>query len=250
MLIGFFDAYDKNAFNNSEVVAKRLFAQTKNNPDYEIRLCSLKTVFDESVQQFETCLQALPVEPELVIGLGESKCNLKIEVMAKNLDQTYGPDNNGNERNQTTIIKGGPRELGFTYPLSEMYCSLNSLERKNIIISNNAGSFVCNNLAYQFSFKHPQLKFGFIHVPSHYCQNLEQKTATSVSYLQTMIEHALVKKENKRLPTTKAELELIRNLNLRRSCQFEFYKRFRAADEKDFWPLRVIRNSHSYINHP
>lgn len=235
VLVGYFDPFGRSSFNNSERVAMRLMESLKDHPEFEVKLCSLKTVFDKSFYQMEDCLKALPVPPKLVLGLGESNCNLKIETMARNLDKTKGPDNEGIERNNTIIIPDGPKELGFNYPLGAMYCSVSSEDRKDIEVSNNAGSFVCNNLAYQFAHQYPETEFGFIHVPDHDCRNLEAKTTVAVKNLAQMIPAAVKSQVAVRLLTKKKELEQLRATVKNDKCLSEFYKRTKGADEKSFW---------------
>lgn len=235
VLLGHFDAFGKAPFNNSTRVAQILFERTKSHPDFELRLCPLNTVFDKSFYQFEDCMKGLDVEPKLVLGLGESNCNFKIETMGRNLDKTKGADNEGNERNNTPIIPEGPKEIGFTYPLPAMYCALSQKDRSDVDVSNNAGSFVCNNLAYQFAYNYENVEFGFIHVPANNCRGLDAKTETSVRNLELMISAAVKSTELTRLSTKKKELEVLREANKNNKCLSEFYKRSKGADEKGFW---------------
>lgn len=234
VLVGHFDAFGTAPFNNSERVAKQLLEKMKDHPEVELRLCSLNTVFDKSFYQLEDCYKAAR-EPKMVLGLGESNCNFKIETMARNLDKTKGPDNEGIERNNTVIVKDAPKEFGFNYPLAQMYCSLPQKERSRLEVSNNAGSFVCNNLAYQFAWMYQDAVFGFIHVPASGCRNLEEKSALAVKNLESMILASVKSNEVIRLSTKKKELEVLRDITKSDKCLHEFYKRTRGADEKGFW---------------
>lgn len=235
VLLSHFDAFDKAPFNNSERVAHALYAKLKDHPDFELRLCALSTVFDKSFAQMENCLKDLKEKPVLVLGLGESNCNFKIETMARNLDKTYGPDNEGNERRNTQIFTDGSKALGFNYPLEKMYCSLDPRSRNDLEVSNNAGTFVCNNLAYQFTHYYPEETFGFIHVPSHNCRNISQKTQMAISNLTKMIPTAVKNSGTKVLPITKNELDAIRSTSKSDTCTNEFYKRVRGIDERGLW---------------
>jgi pyrrolidone-carboxylate peptidase len=241
VLVGHFDPFGTAPFNNSERVAKMLFEKMKDHPDVELRLCSLNTVFDKSFYQLEDCYKSMTLEPKMVLGLGESNCNFKIETMARNLDRTKGPDNEGNERSNSVIVKDAPREFGFNYPLANMYCALNPKDRAALEVSNNAGSFVCNNLAYQFAWLYQEAIFGFIHVPANGCRNIEEKSAQAVKNLETMILASLTSTEVKRLSTTKKELEVLRDSSKNNKCLNEFYKRTKGADEKGFWSFSAIK---------
>jgi len=236
VLVSYFDAFDKAPFNNSEIVARALFEKLKNHPDYDLKLCALSTVFDKSFGELENCLKNESSTPTLVLGLGESNCNFKIEILARNFDKTLGPDNEGNERKSTQILTEGNRALAFNYPLEKMYCALDSKKRNELEVSNDAGTFVCNNLAYQFAHYYPEQTFGFIHVPSHNCKNLGQKTQTAISNLEMMIPAAL-KAPQKKLPIMRNELKSLRDATKSDPCLNEFYKRAKGIDEKGLWTI-------------
>ena len=237
VLLGVFDPFGRASFNNSEKMAEILLKQTKKNPHFELRVCHLRTAFDKSFHQLEDCVRKLSAPPKLVLGLGESNCNLKIETIARNLDKTKGPDNDGVEKNYTRINPHGPKEIGFTYPLAQMYCSLGVNERSNLEISNFAGTFVCNNLAYQFSENYEDLSFGFIHVPLHTCKNLDIKNQKAAQNLETMILAAVKGQVAPRLLTKKKELDVIRSRVANDRCLKEFYGRTKGVDEKNLWPF-------------
>ena len=235
VLLGHFDAFGRGTFNNSERVAKALKEKVKDHPEFDLKLCPLETVFDKSFYQLEDCLKSLREAPALILGLGEFNCNLKIETIVRNVDSTNGPDNEGNERNNSVIIPDAHEYIGLNYPLPQMYCSLSPSVRKSMQVSNSAGSFVCNNLAYQFAWNYQKAAFGFIHVPAHYCRSLAEKTEMTVNALEKMITAAIKQSEVRRLPTTKKELKELRKEFQNDECLFEFYKRSKGIDEKGFW---------------
>lgn len=234
VLLSYFDAFGKAPFNNSQTVALELQKELAQDPDLNLKLCPLSTVFDKSYAEFENCYKALTEAPQLVLSLGEGKCQLKIEVLARNMDKTSGPDNAGNERNKTLIIPEGKKALPFTYPLGQMYCSLKKEERKELVVSNDAGSFVCNNLAYQVRYFYPELNYGFIHVPAHNCKNLSKLTNEATKNLISMIKESLKVSDHLPLPIMKKELNDLRK-NTEDQCLKEFYKRVRGFDEKGLW---------------
>lgn len=234
VLIGYFDAFGKAPFNNSERVAKAIFEEMKLDADVEIKLCELNTVFDKSYSQLESCFKNLSTPPALTLGLGESTCDLKIEIMGRNWDQTKGPDNEGNER-RDFIIKDGTRALGLKYPLADMYCALDKSARQIVDVSNDAGSFVCNNLAYQFTYNYPEERFGFIHVPRNDCKNLQVRSKAAIDNLKVMIKTGALSQDNSRFPTLKNDFRNLRNNA--DQCKSEFYKRTKGIDERGFWTL-------------
>lgn len=246
VLISYFDAFNGASFNNSERVAKALEARLNTaTSTVEIKLCSLNTIFDKAYGQAEDCLKALPTAPVMMLGLGESTCKLKVENMMRNNDKTGHPDNAGNHRNNTDVIPGAPEILGMRYPLPQMYCAMSATERSNTDVSNNAGSFVCNNTAYQLSYHYPELQVGFIHVPSNNCANLAKKSEAAVIGLEKMILGgvAYLMGENQiedlpntsnyqRLPTKKDEIKRLRRQYDSKSCLHEFLKKSKGSDER------------------
>jgi hypothetical protein len=45
-------------------------------------------------------------------------------------------------------FKGFERELGFSFPVQDMFCSLSKNDRKKVTASYTPGSFVCNDISY------------------------------------------------------------------------------------------------------
>jgi pyrrolidone-carboxylate peptidase len=237
VLVSYFDPFGKAPFNNSDRVARALEARFA-APDslINVKLCALETKYEAAYGQLENCKKNLTEIPTLILGLGESSCDLKLEMVMRNKDKTYGPDNGGVERNNTVIIPEAPTALGMTYPLPQMYCALGSKERKNLEVSNNAGSFVCNNVAFQMSYYYPEVSFGFIHVPASNCRKLEKKTEETVSQIERMmvaaINHIAVDPVPQRLPVTKAELSDARARSVNKDqCLSEFYDRAKSFDK-------------------
>lgn len=252
VLVSYYDAFDGASFNNSERVALGLKAQFQDSDKVGITLCRLPTIYDKAFTELETCLSAMPDRPTLILGLGEAGCDMKLELVVKNNDFNKRPDNSGERRYNSPIMSSGPAVLGLRYPLPEMYCSLSYDERDDLIISSNAGSFVCNNTSYQLSSRYPDIPSGFIHVPAQNCRNLEKKTQVSITNLKTMITRGMEFLESDfevtpaiphpsnslRLPTSKKELEVARfALQDQKSCLLDFMMKARGAEERGWWNL-------------
>jgi pyroglutamyl-peptidase len=232
VLISHFDAFGGAPFNASEKVTKRLSEAFQDHKEINLKTCALSTVFDKSFLELDTCLRDLESTPHLVLGLGEFGCELKLESWGRNFDKTEGPDNEGNERTGTKIFPSAPDILGLTYPLPQMYCALSQEERTSVKVSNNAGSFVCNNLAFQFTHAYEEIPFGFIHVPSHNCWFTERKINHAVKILKKMIEGSLKSANSARLPVERKELEVLRQEGPKNTCLREFYFRLDKIFEK------------------
>lgn len=244
VLISYFDAFNRAPFNNSENVATALARRlNQESSPVEIKLCKLNTVFDKAYAQTEECLKALSETPVMVLGLGEGLCKLKVEAMVRNKDISLTSDNEGNNRQSTTIVQGAPEVIGLRYPLPQMYCALTSKEKKRLNVSNNPGNFVCNNTAYQMAHYYPEIQYGFIHVPNNRCGNLQTRTEESIVSLEKMILKAvsyLSENENSEpLPTTKDQLQRLR-AEQTDPCLKDYYKRLKGDDEKLFSLLGLI----------
>ena len=244
VIIAHFDPFDGASFNNSETVAKSLAGGLKAK-GIDVKLCPLKTSFQKAYKAFDQCLKAAG-PTDLVIGIGETGCKLKVEYVGRNLDKTYGPDNDGENRNNTPIIPGGRDFLSLRYPLPQMYCGLSPKERSLVTLSNDAGSFVCNNVAYQMRHYHPEQMIGFFHVPSHNCKNLTELNKQNVSILEKMIIAGINTKDNgsflphstnnEEMPITKTEIRNARD-SFSQNCYQEFYKNIKGVDQRVRWPF-------------
>lgn len=232
VLITHYDPFGGSKTNNSETIAKELEKHfSKTDSPIRVKLCSIETKFDVAFDQTEACLQG--ERPDMILGLGETGCNLKIEIMGRNLDQTKGPDNAGVERKNSVIIPDAPEAIGFTYPLAEMYCGVEKKQRKKIFVSNNAGSFVCNNTAFQLAYKYQETPSGFIHVPLNSCRNLKKINSEVISQLVSMLGQVgkIDLKESYRLPTDSYRVREFREYwEERDECKREFFKRVRGID--------------------
>jgi len=244
VLVSYYEPFDGGKTNNAETIAK-LLHQKYQSGDIKIILCKLETVFDKAFLTLENCLQNLKKEPIMVLSLGEYGCKLKAEILAQNLDDSNGPDNEGNERNGVILPEKNFIQA-LRYPLPEMYCALDEKERTHIEISSYAGGFVCNNTAFQFAHKYPQLQFGFIHVPSHDCWFLKRKNKMTLNLLSKMINAGvnflgreyfvtpeIPHPSNEfRLPVLKKEIaQFIELFEKKNSCYEEFFLNSSAADE-------------------
>jgi pyrrolidone-carboxylate peptidase len=253
VMISYFDAFNGSKFNNSEIIARAIEESFKvEHSPLGIQLCALNTIFDKAYGQLEDCINGLPTMPIMVISLGESNCGLKVETIMRNIDKSILPDNAGQERHNSVIIEDAPRLIGMRYPLPNMYCELNETQRKDITISNSAGSFVCNNTGFQMSYYHPELPYGLIHVPANTCKDLEQKNKWVIQFLQKMISKGAAylssshtdyglphTKNNIQLPTTKKDIKILKNYYQHESCLKEYFKRSKSAEEKGLFSLGI-----------
>lgn len=230
VLIASFDPFEGREKNNSETVANLIsmqFEKTSDKKHIKIKKCHLKTVFDKAFHQLKDCVMELSTWPSMVLLMGESDCTFKFETVAKNRDHTFGPDNEGQERYQSPIDKSEKFKLGLHYPLKEMYCSISAEYRSMIHLSKDAGSFVCNNTAFQMRSQFPDLKFGLVHLPSYGCRNLLKTNQIHSILISQMIRTGVDQENSSHLPTEKWEIKSLIKQSQRRSCSNEFYRRLK-----------------------
>lgn len=231
VLISYFEPFGGSSVNNSELIAKALKSKGLNSA-----FCRLNTVYDKSYAQLENCLRRMPQRPLMVISLGETGCQLKVESLYLNEDYNRSPDNEGNVRNHSVIVPGSQKHVSSRYPLPLMYCALSQERRNAMKISRNAGTFICNHVAFQMSHYYPEIIYGFIHVPSNRCTGNKGKVEDATNDLELMIKKAVAflkrpadfglphPSNDKRLPETRDEVlaarERYRGQN---SCFYEYY---------------------------
>lgn len=124
-------------------------------------------------------------KPNFVLNVGQAggRKGISIERIAINIDDFRIEDNEGNRPIDEPIIIDGPAAYFSTLPIKAM---LKKLLNNNIVasISNTAGTFVCNHVAYSMSHlaakNYPNMKTGFIHVPFLDLQTTNKKDVFSM----------------------------------------------------------------------
>ena len=153
------------------------FAKWTLNPSQDI---ALKLAKDSKVEaiilpvSFARCFEVLKEQIEnfrpsivLCLGLAEKREKVSLERIAINCMNTSIADNDGDCPSNKLIQTKGPDGLFTNLDLEELLGI-----SPNCVISNSAGTYVCNYLMYQllFHFK-DRIQAGFIHVPA---ENIEK----------------------------------------------------------------------------
>ncbi|UQS86133.1 pyroglutamyl-peptidase I (plasmid) [Nicoliella spurrieriana] len=163
------------------------FDNHERNPSLDI-LHSLPDVLDVA----EIIKQPLPTEfergaqlvtsaidkhqPEFVLNIGQSdgRSGITPELVAVNLDDARMPDNIGAQPKNQVIHADGETEYFSNLPIKTIVRNIRDLGLASFI-STSAGSYVCNHVMYEVQYlmhkKYPNMKSGFIHVPSNYSDN-------------------------------------------------------------------------------
>ena len=146
---------------------------------------SLVDSFKNTTSDFESIKLLLPVEfkavsnlvpeilkqyqPDIVLAFGQcTGDSIRIERVALNIDDARSADNNGYTPIDELIHADGKNAYFSSLPIKAIQ---QAMAAKNIpaIISNSAGTYVCNHLFYELLYWCDKLslptKIGFVHLP-------------------------------------------------------------------------------------
>ncbi len=146
---------------------------------------SLVDSFNNTTSDFESIKLLLPVEfkavsnlvpeilkqyqPDIVLAFGQcTGDSIRIERVALNIDDARTADNSGYTPNDELIHIDGKNAYFSTLPIKVIQ---QAVAAKNIpaVISNSAGTYVCNHLFYELLYWSDKLslptKIGFVHLP-------------------------------------------------------------------------------------
>src|SRR5256885_193624 len=136
--------------------------------DTEIATWILPTVFGRALDALDNALTATRPDLVLAVGLAGGRAALSLERVAINLDDARIPDNDGGQPIDRAIVPGGPPAYFATLPIKAAVLALRR-EGLPAIVSNTAGTFVCNHVFYGLmhlaATRRPTLRGGFLHVP-------------------------------------------------------------------------------------
>jgi pyroglutamyl-peptidase len=110
------------------------------------------------------------IRPDLVLCIGQAggRPALSLERVAINVDDARIPDNAGGQPIDQPVVPGGPAAYFTTLPIK---AAVAALRRAGLpaIVSNTAGTFVCNHLFYGLMHQAAQrggvFRGGFLHIP-------------------------------------------------------------------------------------
>jgi pyroglutamyl-peptidase len=108
--------------------------------------------------------------PDIVLAVGQAggRAALSLERVAINLDDAAIADNDGGRPIDEPVVAGGPAAYFATLPIKAAVQALRAAGLP-AIVSNTAGTFVCNHLFYglmhQAALRGNTLRGGFLHIP-------------------------------------------------------------------------------------
>lgn len=150
--------------NPSQKVAKIL--QSEPPAEAEVRALELPVSFTSSKDCLDRFLAELPRPPKVLLGLGAHRNGFfRLESRARPVLDSVKPDNDG--RFAAEVSPLGERELRTSFELERFATCLAAPELEPVVISNEAGGYVCE-LTY-YALLEAAERFGipalFLHVP-------------------------------------------------------------------------------------
>lgn len=181
VLITSFEPFANRSKNLSNDVAKAVEFYFSSHPEKQVLInrCEFPVSFEKIQAAVVQCLAQQASKPDFILSLGEGYCDLRIETVAHNTRE-------GGEK----ILPSGPDTLNYSFPPARLYCALPTEQRKNIVISQDAGTYLCNYLSFYLleKLKSSTVPFSFMHVPPESCGTSGPSVAESSQWLARMIE--------------------------------------------------------------
>ncbi|MGE5270065.1 MAG: pyroglutamyl-peptidase I [Thiohalocapsa sp.] len=133
-----------------------------------LTIAVLPTVFGRAIEALAASIDE--ADPDIVLGLGLAggRAALSLERVAINLDDARIADNAGQQPIDRPVIPGGPAAYFATLPIKAAVAALRAAGLP-AIVSNTAGTFVCNHVFYGAlhlaATSRPGMRAGFLHLP-------------------------------------------------------------------------------------
>jgi len=128
----------------------------------------LPTIFHKSIEKLIAAIEKESPDAVLCIGQAGGRPNINVERIAINCDDARIDDNEGNRPSDSKIAQDGPDAYFATLPIKAMVSDMNAAKIP-AVISNSAGTFVCNHIMYgalHYAAKNrPEMRAGFVHIP-------------------------------------------------------------------------------------
>ena len=181
ILVTGFDPFGGESVNPAIEAVKRL-------PDeilgMEIIKQEIPTVRWKSLDRIEEAVKKY--DPDVILSVGQAggRADISVERIGINVDDFRIPDNEGNQPVDEIIDPQGPDAYFLNLPIKKI---VDRIKKYQIpaSVSNTAGTFVCNHVAYgtrrMMELRYPGKRSGFIHIPFLPQQVAEKKAVASMS---------------------------------------------------------------------
>ncbi len=166
ILITGFDPFGGDTLNPSWEAARRL--RGERIAGHRVSSVLVPTRFADCAEVLSRAIRRHKPEVVLCVGQAGGRACISIERVAINVIDARIADNAGLQPIDTPVIAGAPAAHFTTLPIKAMAMALREASIP-AEISNSAGTFVCNALAFHLgeiiARERPTLRGGFIHIP-------------------------------------------------------------------------------------
>ncbi|MBQ7099286.1 MAG: pyroglutamyl-peptidase I [Oscillospiraceae bacterium] len=163
LLITGFDPFGGETVNPSWEAVSRL---PDTVGDYRLTKIQIPTVFAVAADTVLTA--AAQDSPDVILCVGQAggRDAVTPERIAINMASAKKPDNAGNQPVEAPILPGAPDGMFSTVPVCAMAEAITAAGLPGII-SNTAGTFVCNDTLFRLlhHYAGTPVRVGFVHVP-------------------------------------------------------------------------------------
>lgn len=129
----------------------------------------LPCVFGVANEQLVAAIEETSPTLVFALGLASGRAEISVERVAINVIDARIPDNAGNQPVDTPVVADGPTAYFSTLPIKAI---VQTLREAGVpaAVSQSAGTYNCNHLFYglmhYIATRAPQVRGGFIHVPT------------------------------------------------------------------------------------
>ncbi|KHK49207.1 Pyrrolidone-carboxylate peptidase 2 [Ralstonia sp. A12] len=129
----------------------------------------LPCVFGVANDQLVAAIEETSPTLVFALGLASGRAEISVERVAINVIDARIPDNAGNQPVDTPVVSDGPTAYFSTLPIKAI---VQALREAGVpaAVSQSAGTYNCNHLFYglmhHIATRAPQVRGGFIHVPT------------------------------------------------------------------------------------
>jgi pyroglutamyl-peptidase len=165
VLVTGFEPFDGERVNPSALAAEAL--DGREIAGRRVTGIVLPCVFGKSLSMLRREIRRLRPELAVCVGQWGGRSEMAVERVAINVVAAPIPDNEGNQPFARPVARTGPLAYRSTLPIEEIVTALRDAKLP-AMISNCAGTFVCNHVFYglmRLLDRSRTSRGGFIHVP-------------------------------------------------------------------------------------
>ena len=156
--------------NSSGLVVQYLPAVLDENAGFHLNTRVFPVIYETASEQISKAIQMTEPDILIMVGVSENENELRLERVARNLDNSDVPDNqNVVRKNQRIIARNAPDEFCSSLPL-DAYVEVLTNAGIPAQVSEDAGGYLCNHYYYLAHHHLKQMQTDciclFVHVPN------------------------------------------------------------------------------------